>query len=97
MDGTCRYTQGLDRRKPLCPLRMSASEYYTPTTNKSELTQQDGTAKKTSVTKNLLEISFRQTSLSFKKIFLQRPENVDVRDWSKSIGGGGPEQRGGGS
>ena len=76
---------------------MSASEYYTPTTNNSELTQQDGREKKTSVTKNLLEISFRQTSLSFKQIFLQRPENVDVRDWSKSIGEGGPEQRGGGS
>ena len=70
---------------------MSASEYYTPTTNNSELTQQDGTAKKTSVTKNLLEISFRQTSLSFKQIFLQKPENVDVRDWSKSMGGGGRE------
>ena len=76
---------------------MSASEYYTSTTNNSELTQQDGRGKKTSVTKNLLEISFRQTSLSFKQIFLQRPENVDVRDWSKSIGEGGPEQRGGGS
>ena len=76
---------------------MSASEYYTPATNNSELTQQDGREKKTSLTKNLLEISFRQTSLSFKQIFLQKPENVDVRDWSKSIGGGGPVQRGGGS
>ena len=48
---------------------MSASEYCTPTTNKSELTQQDGGGKKTSVTIIFFEITFRQNSLSFKQIF----------------------------
>ena len=32
-----------------------------------------------------------------KKKKLASEANREVRDWSKSIGGGGPEQRGGGS
>ena len=51
----------------------------------SELTQQDGKGKEdgkpcvTKVTIIFFEITLRQTSLSFKQTFLQRPGNINVK------------------
>ena len=41
--------------------------------------KEDGKPRVTSMTIILFEITLRQTSLSFKQMFLQRPQNINVK------------------